>query len=424
MADADTPLLRKPPLRRAFDAILERCTGLIRRNRSISAEQLLDAARKKTGWSDFGEPEFFSELRILLETLRDAPLTAPGRRGFDEVIRLALVRRLWLRHIFERDPSLTTAPIRTPFVIIGFPRSGTTLLHNLLGLAPGCRWLRAWEIEPPFPSATSWGTHRDRRLREYERSMAIIRKRNPPVHQLHAADSPEECWRLFLPSFHCHTLFFFFGFERYKHWLDTSAADASTRAYVLHRVQLQLFQQRAGGSHWVLKSPEHTIELPTLLTTYPDARVIHLHRDPYEVVGSYCNLVEAVQANIVRGITGRELGRQVTHSLASWADRIITIRHSLPKANVCDVAYSDLVSNPVETVRRIHEHFGAIISPEFSDRLMNWQHSQIPGHHRGAVHHFDRFALERVEIDQLFERYRNRFASCVGRARCLETKSA
>ena len=409
MVDADTPLLNRSPLRCAFDAILERWTGLILRDRSISAEQLLDSARKKAGLSDFGKPEFFGDLQILIETLRDAPLTAMGRRGLYEVIHLALVRRLWLQYALQRNPSLNTQVISAPFVIIGFPRSGTTLLHNLLCLEPHCRWLRAWEIEPPFPSAESWGTRQDRRLREYNRRMAAIRKRNPPIHQLHPADSPEECWRLFLASFHCHTLFFFFGFDRYEHWLEASPADASSRAYVLHQVQLRFFQQRAGNGHWVLKSPEHTIQLPALLATYPDARIVHLHREPHQVVASFCNLAGAIQAGLVSGISGRRLGRQVTHLLATWAERIITIRAGMPQANICDIAYTDLVSSPVETVRRIYEHFGAVISPEFSDGLANWQRSQTPGSHRGAVHHFDRFALERTDIDRLFEQYRNRF---------------
>src|SRR5271165_5701687 len=119
MADADAPLLNTPPLYRAFDAILERWIRRSLQDRPVSAEQLLESARKKAGLSDFGKPEFFDDLQILLETLREAPLTAIGRRGVYQVVHLALVRRLWLQHELERDPGLNSKLISAPFIIIG-----------------------------------------------------------------------------------------------------------------------------------------------------------------------------------------------------------------------------------------------------------------------------------------------------------------
>jgi len=94
----------------------------------------------------------------------------------------------------------------------------------------------------------------------------------------------------------------------------------------------------------------------------------------------------------------------------------------MPPANICDIAYPDLVSSPTETVRRVYEHFGTVVSPEFSDRLADWQYSKTSSHHRGAILHFDQFGLDQTEIDRLFERYRNRFLSPTTRTRSLKTK--
>src|SRR3546814_7702400 len=41
---------------------------------------------------------------------------------------------------------------------------------------------------------------------------------------------------------------------------------------------------------WLLKTPQHMLDLPALLRVFPDARIIFTHRDPAAVVGSSCSL--------------------------------------------------------------------------------------------------------------------------------------
>jgi hypothetical protein len=409
---------------RAFDAALGLWNRWFLPGGRVNVERLLRTSRRKAGFSDLGTPDFLANLQILLETFQEAPLTNIGRRGLYDMIRLGLVRRLWLRHELQCNPSIQAEVIRAPFVIIGFPRCGTTLLHNLLRLAPRCRWLRSWEIEPPFPSVGAWGTRQDPRVRQYHRRIMISRRRNASVHKMHAVDSPSECWRLLWPSFHCHTIFLFFGFHVYEPWVKASSDDASCRAYQLHRLQLQFLQQRFTGSGWVLKAPEHTVELPALFATYPDARVIHLHRDPRQVVASLCALAAAIQPACVRRLSGRMLGRQVTDLLATWAERILSTRASLPQARICDVAYADLVARPIQTVQAIYRFFETEVSHEFSARLASWRESQAAHPHRGAMHDFNRFALSTNEIDEMFQPYRNRFLTSSLRVIDVSSRSA
>jgi hypothetical protein len=416
--------LNMPPSLRAFDAALGLWNRWFQPGGRVSVEKLVSAARRQAGLSDFGTPDFLADLQLFHETFQEAPLTNVGRRGLHDMIRLGLVRRLRLQHELQRDPGIRAEPIRAPFVIIGFPRCGTTLLHNLLRLAPGCRWLRAWEIEPPFPGAGAWGTREDPRLREYQRHVEISRRRNAGIDKLHAVDSPAECWRLLWPSFHCHTIFLFFGFDAYHRWVKAFGGDASCRAYQFHRLQLQFLQHRAAGSGWVLKAPEHTVELPALFATYPDARVIHLHREPRQVVASMCGLAAAVQPACVPGLSGRLLGRQVTGVLAAWVERILSTRAGLPQTRVCDVAYAELVSRPIQTVHAIYRFFETEVSPEYSARLANWQESQAAHPHRGAVHDFERFALNPNEIDEIFKPYRDRFVTPSVRAIDVSSRSA
>jgi Sulfotransferase family len=398
-------------LLRVFEAILGCWTRLRRAERQINAEQLVDLAVRRVRLANFDDLQFLPALQSLLDAFQTAPLTHIGRHGFYDMVQLALVRRLRLQHELLRRPDIRNESIRAPFIIIGFPRSGTTLLQNLLRASPGCRWLRAWEIEPPFPETQFWGTSKDARRRKYERRMAIVRRKNPPIHQLHPADSPEECWRLLWPSFHCHTIFLFFGFHCYQDWKDSAAEDASQQAYSLHRTQLQFLQQRSPGSHWILKAPEHIIHLPALLKTYPDACIIHLHREPRHVIGSLCNLAAAIQPVMVRDLSGRLLGQQITKLLVSWSQQISSSRSRLPKDRICDITYSSLVDDPVGTLRSIYTYFKTPICPEFLDQPALQAKSPAVSVHYGSKHDFDRFSLHASEIDSLFQEYRNRFLS-------------
>src|SRR5438105_11160681 len=105
--------------------------GLARR--FPTAAQLIETARRRTGFDDFGPGDFFEPLSRLLESCqREARLNFVGKMA----LRSDLVRMLSNRLLLERDrnlyPGIQNEPIEQPLFIIGLPRSGTTLLHTLL----------------------------------------------------------------------------------------------------------------------------------------------------------------------------------------------------------------------------------------------------------------------------------------------------
>ena len=63
------------------------------------------------------------------------------------------------------------------------------------------------------------------------------------------------------------------------------------RCFLLHKRLLQMLQWTAPNERWVLKAPIHLFGLKTLLKTYPDARIIFIHRDPFEAMTSGVSMV-------------------------------------------------------------------------------------------------------------------------------------
>lgn len=102
-------------------------------SRPLEMESLMEAARRRTGSSDFGDPTFREPLRRLLDSCKnEARLNSIGRLVCTEDILQLLCNRLEIQRDLENWPDIATQPITAPVFATGLPRNGTTFLHNLL----------------------------------------------------------------------------------------------------------------------------------------------------------------------------------------------------------------------------------------------------------------------------------------------------
>src|SRR6476661_7224374 len=115
-------------------------------------DQLLAEAQARAGLDDFGGDTFVEPLTVLTGSLdREADLHLVGRWRVREVMLRALENRLRITEAVRRDPGIRDEPIARPLVVCGSPRAGTSILHQLLALAPGARAPLAWEFWCPAP---------------------------------------------------------------------------------------------------------------------------------------------------------------------------------------------------------------------------------------------------------------------------------
>ena len=98
---------------------------------ALNAEALLQKAVTQTGLSDFGDDAFREPYELLLQSLREeARLNTQGVIMLQRTILRLLVNRLLTEQAFAANPEMAKTPIEQPLYILGFPRTGTTLLHN------------------------------------------------------------------------------------------------------------------------------------------------------------------------------------------------------------------------------------------------------------------------------------------------------
>src|SRR5258706_1252859 len=114
---------------------------------SLDPRRLMDKARRQTGLSDFGAEPMREPLAVLCDSLdNEMMLSAAGRISAHKRLLGILVTRLRLEALWKRRPEILALPIESPWVVVGLPRSGTTLLHRLLAQDPALRSAPFWEL--------------------------------------------------------------------------------------------------------------------------------------------------------------------------------------------------------------------------------------------------------------------------------------
>ena len=371
---------------------------------SLEEESLLRAARRFTRLSDFGDDEFREPLRRLLVAHEEQGSLSPVGRALKRLdFADMLATRLRVRHQVVRRPELFEAPVRSPIVVTGLPRSGTTLLQRLLSLDPDARPLRAWEAmwPAPLPGLRRGG---DPRIRHARRIVALTRRFLPDVDRMHPLDpeGPEECTRLLESSFRWSS----FGIEHrlpsYAAWVEEQGPGFMLPAYRWYATQLRLLQGSGNPGRWVLKSPHHVGNLRALLDVIPDARVVLLLRDPREGVASTCSLYAFLgQASFERMRIGR-FGPALAESLAHALTRGLEDAAEEPD-RVRAVRYEDLVADPMGTVEEIHSAFGFPVSAAFEGAVGTWLAANPQGRHGTHAYDLQSYGLDEETVLRIFE---------------------
>jgi hypothetical protein len=366
----------------------------------------MELAVAQTGLDDFGDVPFHEPLDVLTESLnREAKLEGTRVNEARGTLVALLAKRLALVADRVRFPEIANEQITAPIFIVGLPRTGSTLLHGLMGAADGVRVPMFWEMVMPSPppEATTFDT--DPRIAQAQAiadRMPVDLLRRHPV----AATRPEQCNLLNDWSFIHQALLASFEVPTYRDWLYN--ADYAP-AFEAHRHTLQHLQWRNPGQ-WVLKYPKHLIALDSLLARYPDARFVWTHRDPATVIPSVCSLT-----GYMRSPTP---GFEPTRFGPEWATfeeivlrRGLDVRDTLVDADtrIHDLHYEDLMRDPVEAVAGICAKFGVPFGDSSRAGVAQYiaDHPKTKhGEHRYSA---EEFGLTRAGLRRRFGFYIDRF---------------
>ncbi len=297
-------------------------------------------------------------LEVLLESYRrDAGLTEAGWAKVTRRLTDALEARLRTEAAWAARPVDEDAPPKRPVFVTGLPRSGTTALHRLLTADPRHQGLELWlaAAPQPRPSREEWADHPDRQRIQDDLDRRIAA--NPGLNGMHfmAPDVVEECWWLDRQTFRSWSFPSTAHLPTYVDWL---AQQDLTDGYLHHRRILQLIGAHEPERRWVLKNPSHLFALDALLAAYPDALVVQIHRDPVAAIASASSLTASSARGTSTTFTPDRIGPYCLDLWATGAERFRAARASYDPDLFVDVAYDELVRDPLAAVSRVYDALG------------------------------------------------------------------
>lgn len=377
----------------------------------LSASAIIDRARRATGERRFSDESFVEPLEVLVQSINEeARLHALGRVIQQTRLVNLVANRLRIDALYRAHPEIERTSLPPMLIIAGIPRTGTTLLQRLLAAHPDARWLPSWEALNPAPLRGERHDQSHRRRRVARQSTAALRYLAPDFFAIHPIepDAPEEEILLLDMAFLSQTAEAMLHVPRYAAWAE--AAD-HTPAYGWLRRTLRLLQWLRPRSHWILKTPNHIEHLDALLDQFPEALVIQTHRHLTEVLGSFCSMVAHGRGIFSDHVDPIEVGRHWQRKIAYVLDKAARDRASSDReTRVIDVRYSDLIADPVQTIRSIYEQAG-IDALDWTDAQEQARTRNRKDRYGRHVYALEDFGLDANTIADIFADYHERYGT-------------
>lgn len=374
-------------------------------------EALLDEARASTGLVDFGDERFVPALESLLGAVdTDTNLTDEARARERAGLVASLASRLRMQEFVRVNPGVLDEEILAPVVIVGLQRTGTSKLFRVIGSDPQWNVLITWQMLNPIPlgdaplppgepdpriavaeeMARRW-TEAGAQAAHSIEPMAPEME-HPMLAKSFVAPSPG----LLVPS--------------HQAWCET--ADYHP-AYDYLKLQLQAvqYQNHGGGKRWILKTPFHLHNLPTLLDTFPDATLVMTHRHPRSSVASMCAIVELNQRTVVTSVDHELIAACWLRLLSLGIERYVAFRDDHPEVPVVDVKFSDVVTDAEGVVRQIYADAGVPFTDDTAQAIADWERDNP--RNKDGIHTYDlaAYGLTDTDIDNAFHDYLHRYAT-------------
>ena len=375
----------------------------------LVAERLIDAARKATGIADFDSESYREGLDVLVRDVNRqiGNYSQGGLARVTNDIGHYLRGRLKVSDYMRQNPELLTRPIERPVFVMGVPRTGTTLMSNLLAADPSRRSPLTWEIDDPVPPATSATLRSDpRALARLAQEKAML-EANPDMGKYYRGSAiyPNECVFFMAHDFKTLMIESKGVLPEYKEFIFSCDM---TSAYQYHKKFLQLLQQDAPGV-WNVKKPSHALWLETILQVYPDARFVWTHRDPFTATGSLCSVISLSHMGHMGKIDNQWLGEDYPWQCAEHAGRIMDFRDKFGEDRVIDVHYADLLNDPVGETKKLYAKLGDAWTVEAEAAIQGWVDDNPQDKFGRHEYKLAQYGLSVESLTPMFERYLSRY---------------
>ena len=325
-----------------------------------------------------------------------------------------LLHRSRLEAMFKNHPEIADVELRSPIVIAGLPRSGTTHLSNIISSDSRINSLSLWEGYRPFPSIDVMNGAEDKDdraaiIKQFLDDMLAVVPHYKTMIDVPYDGTTEELHLLHLAG----TPVGHYGHAvvpNYQHWF-WHEMDPLPMYDCLKR-SLQAIQWLRGNSkRWILKTPHHLAFLPIAEQVFDDPVFVILHRDPASSAISYGTMQSYVfretyekpdvDASFASAMT-------MVHHMSEGVTRDID---SLDPSRVHQVFFHNYMQDTMQTLRGIYRVANLEWTAQAESELQAYIDSHPRGRHGGRlVYNPERdFGMTREQIREKFSFYTDKF---------------
>lgn len=375
----------------------------------LNADELIATAMRTTGLDDFGPDDWREPFNILMKSIEEeAELNMFGRLWTRQDLLQFLRNRLEIEAAYKAHPEIEDEEIREPIFVAGLPRSGTSILFELLARDERLMAPANWEFVLPCPPPEAATYRTDPRVPKAHDLITQAGRVAPTYQTMHEMGAwiPNECGVALRMSFRSDHLAATFQVPTYAGWMF--AADKEP-AYRYYKRLLKLLQWRNPRGHWLLKSPDHQAQLPVLFKVFPDARVVITHRDPIRAQGSVTNLLgtfywmrsdKPFDARSFEELLTPEGTAARLNQMIDWIES-----GAIPAGQLVHSRYADLIDDPMAALEKLYAGLGF----PFTDQARQAVESYLADKPKG------KFGAHKYVVDKddktraLFSRYQHYF---------------
>uniref|UniRef100_A0A7S1KFH3 Uncharacterized protein n=1 Tax=Vitrella brassicaformis TaxID=1169539 RepID=A0A7S1KFH3_9ALVE len=382
----------------------------------LDPQEILDMARQQTGLEQLvgSEEDVLAAADVLLKSAlpEGKDMSFLGRFLLSQRVRQAFCNLLYMADRAHSHPAILRQQIEQPIFVVGFDRVSVSLVQQLLACDEANRAPTFSEMLYPFGEqgeyvqGASPQEDSQTRLAAAQEAMDLMFSTNDYLTRLGAltADTPFDDSMIVENSLRSASLATHFDAPVYQSWLSSNHP-----SYTFHKTFLQHLQWQRAGDRWVLKMPAHMLALDALFETYPDARVIFLHRDPKVALGPVCKIVSSVREKLMDDADVTVTSHQQAELMAEMVNTAAAFRRDHPalKGRFVDVTHDALLRDPVGTLKKVYRQCGLSMSRRASHSMWEFinQHRDKRDQLFRQHEPLDQFGLDEDDLDEAFQPY-------------------
>lgn len=382
---------------------------------TVSLHDVVTLAERESGGHGLVQAHLRERVGSLVEWINDrGPYSAAQVDAMQRQIVQVLARRLRVALDRRRFAAIADEPIERPIFIIGFARSGTTLLHSLLAEDPDVLKPLSWHVYSPSPPPGA-GPVVAERIAYSQRQVEAWMDFCPAQKSMHPY--VDKGAHQLIEDEEIFTLDFRNAYPYHYYRVPTLHPSAvilggeQVDAFRFHREFLQHLQWNTGRTRWVCKGPSAQLHLDALFEVYPDALCVWPHRPLGEIYASNVALRAATYDTIQgRPVDWSSQARAHVEGMKAAIDRLIA-SDLIDDPRILHLPFREIAADPLGAVRKVYDAYGTPCPAEVAARAQAWLDDPENAADRFGryPYSYEPFGLDRAWVEDLFAPYSKRF---------------